>query len=118
MGTLRVLRLRRSGNRYPKNPALERDAASDSGLDRKAASDDCRGLSGAPICNPRSRCESLGRRRSNPRGDESAVLKTPARVPQANTFCERLIGTIRHECLDFVIPMTERHFRAILREWI
>jgi Integrase core domain len=47
-----------------------------------------------------------------------AVLKTPARVPQANTFCERLIGTIRHECLDFVIPMTERHVRAFLREWI
>jgi transposase InsO family protein len=46
------------------------------------------------------------------------VLKTPARVPQANTFCERVIGTIRRECLDFVIPLTERHLRAILREWI
>ena len=31
-----------------------------------------------------------------------AVLKTPARVPQANAFRERLIGTIRRECLDFV----------------
>jgi transposase InsO family protein len=47
-----------------------------------------------------------------------AVLKTPARVPQANAFCERLIGTIRRECLDFVIAMSERHLRAILREWI
>ena len=46
------------------------------------------------------------------------VLKTPPRVPQANTFCERVIGTIRRECLDFVIPMTEAHLRAILREWI
>jgi transposase InsO family protein len=46
------------------------------------------------------------------------VLKTPARVPQANSHCERLIGTIRRECLDFVIPLTERHLRAILREWI
>src|SRR5207237_9950167 len=44
--------------------------------------------------------------------------KTPARIPQANTFCERLIGTMRRECLDFVIPMTERHLRAILHEWI
>jgi hypothetical protein len=35
------------------------------------------------------------------------VVKTPARVPQANTFCERVIGTIRRECLDVVIPMTE-----------
>src|SRR5262249_22599489 len=46
------------------------------------------------------------------------VLKTPACVPQANSFCERLIGTIRRECLDFVIPRTERHLRAMLREWI
>jgi putative transposase len=44
------------------------------------------------------------------------VLKTPVRVPQANAFCERLIGTIRRECLDFMIPMSERHVRAILRE--
>jgi transposase InsO family protein len=29
-----------------------------------------------------------------------------------------LIGTIRRECLDFVIPLTQRHLRAILREWI
>jgi transposase InsO family protein len=42
------------------------------------------------------------------------VLKTPARVPQANAFCERLIGTIRRECLDFLIPLSERHLRAIL----
>jgi transposase InsO family protein len=46
------------------------------------------------------------------------VLKTPARVPQANAFCERLIGTIRRECLDFLIPLSERHLRAILGEWI
>jgi putative transposase len=28
------------------------------------------------------------------------VLKTPVRSPQANAFCERVIGTIRRECLD------------------
>jgi hypothetical protein len=32
------------------------------------------------------------------------VLKTPVRPPQANAFCERLVGTIRRECLDFMIP--------------
>jgi putative transposase len=46
------------------------------------------------------------------------VLKTPVRVPQANAFCERLIGTIRRECLDFMILMSERHVRVILREWV
>jgi putative transposase len=47
-----------------------------------------------------------------------AVLKTPVRAPQANAFCERLIGTIRRECLDFLIPMNEQHLRGILREWV
>ena len=46
------------------------------------------------------------------------VLKTPVRVPQANAFCERLIGTVRRECLDHVIPLTERRLRMILAEWI
>jgi transposase InsO family protein len=46
------------------------------------------------------------------------VLKTPVRAPQANAFCERVIGTIRRECLDFMIPMSEGHVRAILREWV
>jgi len=46
------------------------------------------------------------------------VLKTPVRAPQANAFCERLIGTIRRECLDFVIPLNERHVRSVLREWV
>jgi len=47
-----------------------------------------------------------------------SALKTPVRMPQANAFCERLIGTIRRECLDFMIPLNERHLRAVLREWV
>jgi putative transposase len=46
------------------------------------------------------------------------VLRTPVRAPQSNAFCERVIGTIRRECLDFMIPVSERHVRAILREWV
>ena len=46
------------------------------------------------------------------------ALKTPVRTPQANAFCERLIGTIRRECLDFLIALNERHLRAMLREWV
>jgi len=43
------------------------------------------------------------------------VLKTPVRAPKANAFSERLIGTIRRECLDFLIPLGERHLKRILR---
>lgn len=46
------------------------------------------------------------------------VLKTPVRAPKANAFCERLIGTIRRECLDFLIPFSEGHLKRILREYV
>jgi transposase InsO family protein len=46
------------------------------------------------------------------------VLKTPPRRPQANALCERLLGTLRRECLDFVIPLTENHLRRLLQEWV
>ena len=46
------------------------------------------------------------------------VLKTPPRTPQGNAFCERLVGTIRRECLDFMIPLKEKHLRRLLSEWV
>jgi putative transposase len=46
------------------------------------------------------------------------VLKTPHRVPQANAYCERLIGTARRECLDHLIALNERHLRRMLGEWV
>jgi putative transposase len=52
------------------------------------------------------------------RGFGVRALKTPPQAPQANAFCERLIGTIRRECLDFLIPLDEGHVKRILREYI
>ncbi|HUF73950.1 MAG TPA: integrase core domain-containing protein, partial [Gammaproteobacteria bacterium] len=46
------------------------------------------------------------------------ILKTPVRAPKANAICERTIGTIRRECLDYLIPLGERHLRRILAEWV
>jgi putative transposase len=46
------------------------------------------------------------------------VLRTPLGSPQANAVRERLVGTIRRECLDFLIPLSERHLRRILLEWV
>ena len=45
------------------------------------------------------------------------VLRTPPKSPQANAFCERLLGTLRRECLDFLIPLTENHLRRIVSHW-
>src|SRR5215471_3859588 len=46
------------------------------------------------------------------------VLKTPYKSPQANSFCERLIGTARRECLDFMIPISEAHIGQTLKSWV
>ncbi len=46
------------------------------------------------------------------------ILKTPFRAPQANAFCERLIGTTRRKCLDYLIPLNERHLQTVLQEWV
>src|SRR5262245_50210748 len=46
------------------------------------------------------------------------VLRTPAQAPKANSVCERFGGTLRRECLDFLIPFNERHLKAVLKMWI
>jgi len=46
------------------------------------------------------------------------VLKTPIAVPQANAYCERVLGTARRECVDWVIPLNERHLRRVLADWV
>ena len=42
---------------------------------------------------------------------------TPIHAPAANAIVERVIGTLRRECLDFVIPLNERHLKRTLQEW-
>ena len=44
-------------------------------------------------------------------------LKTAYRSPWQNPFVERLIGSVRRECLDHVIVLNERHLKRILREY-
>ena len=46
------------------------------------------------------------------------VLRSPVASPKANAICERLIGTIRRECLDWMIPVSEGHLRMMLKAWV
>ena len=46
------------------------------------------------------------------------VITTPRRSPQADSLCARLIGTLRRECLDWIIPLSEGHLRKILASWM
>jgi transposase InsO family protein len=40
------------------------------------------------------------------------------RSPWQNPYVERLIGSVRRECLDHVIVLSERHLLRVLREYI
>jgi putative transposase len=45
-------------------------------------------------------------------------IVTAPRSPWQNGYCERVIGTIRRECLDHVIVLSERHLPRVLKEYL
>jgi transposase InsO family protein len=45
-------------------------------------------------------------------------LRSAYRCPWQNGYVERVIGTIRRECLDHVIIFNERHLRRVLLEYV
>ena len=45
-------------------------------------------------------------------------VKTAPRSPWQNPFVERLIGTLRRDCVDHVIIVGENHLRRILRDYL
>ena len=49
-------------------------------------------------------------------GIEEVVIAPQS--PWQNPYVERLIGSIRRECLDHVIILGERHLRRILQSYV
>ncbi len=46
------------------------------------------------------------------------VLRTPLRAPRANATCERFLGSVRRECLDHVLVLSEAHLRRVLGAYV
>jgi putative transposase len=46
------------------------------------------------------------------------ALPTPFRAPRANAIAERVVRTLRQECLDHVLVLNERHLEAVLQEYV
>jgi putative transposase len=45
-------------------------------------------------------------------------LRTAYRAPRENATCERFLGSVRRECLDHVLVLSEGHLRRVLREYV
>ena len=44
--------------------------------------------------------------------------RTAYRAPKGNAICERFLGSVRRECLNHLLILSEAHLRRILREYV
>jgi transposase InsO family protein len=52
------------------------------------------------------------------RSEGVEIIRTPFRAPQANAFAERWIGTIRRDCLDWILIVSKRQLEHVLRVYV
>ena len=46
------------------------------------------------------------------------IIKTPVRAPKANAIAERFVGTVRSECLDWLLILNRRHLERVLSTFV
>ncbi len=44
-------------------------------------------------------------------------IPTPYYAPNANAYCERLVGTLRRECLDHILIFNVQQLKLILKKY-
>jgi transposase InsO family protein len=47
-----------------------------------------------------------------------SIIRTPVKAPKANAFAERFVGTVRRECLDWVLIFGRRQLERTLRTYV
>jgi putative transposase len=48
------------------------------------------------------------------RSEGVKIIRIPFRAPQANPFAERWVGTVRRDCLDWLLILNRRHLERVL----
>jgi len=46
------------------------------------------------------------------------VVRTPAAAPNCNAHAQRLVRSIKEECIDRIMPLSEWHLRRTIREFV
>ena len=46
------------------------------------------------------------------------VVQTPFQAPNAKAYAERFVRSIKHECLNRMIPLGERHLRQTIAAYV
>jgi putative transposase len=52
------------------------------------------------------------------RNEGTEVIRTPIRAPQANAIAERFVGSVRRECLDWILIFGQRQLERVLRTYV
>jgi len=46
------------------------------------------------------------------------LIHTPPYAPKSNAICERFVGSVRRECLDFLLIVSEAQAHRVVREYV
>jgi len=52
------------------------------------------------------------------RSEGVEIVRTPFRAPNANAFAERWVGTVRRDCLDWLLIVSRRQLERVLRVYV
>ncbi|MCA1680929.1 MAG: integrase core domain-containing protein [Actinobacteria bacterium] len=52
------------------------------------------------------------------RSERIEIVRTPIQAPKANAYAERFVGTVRRECLDWILISGRRQLDRVLRAYV